>query len=173
LIPLLDRLLADDVRLVILGEGDADYSRGLSGATKRNPGRFAFRRGMDDALSHQIYAGGDVMLIPSHFEPCGLGAMYSLKYGTLPIARASGGLHQILTDYDPTAETGNAFLFYEYTAEALWDSIGRAKRHFADTEAWQREVRRAMKCDFSWKSAAGEYEKVYEELMGERLKAEG
>jgi starch synthase len=166
LIPLLDRLLADDVRLVILGEGDADYSRDLGVAAKRNPGRFAFRRAMDDALSHQIYAGADVMLIPSHFEPCGLGAMYALKYGTVPIARASGGLHQILTDYDPTTATGNAFLFYEYTAEALWDSIVRAKQHFADAEAWQRLARDAMECDFSWASAAAEYEKVYEALVG-------
>ena len=78
------------------------------------------------------------MLIPSHFEPCGLSAMYALKYGAIPIARASGGLHQILTDYDPATETGNGFLFYEYSAEALWDSILRAKRHFADAQVWQR-----------------------------------
>jgi len=166
LIPLLDRLLADDVRLVILGEGDADYSRDLSAAAKRNPERFAFRRGMDDALSHRIYAGGDVMLIPSHFEPCGLGAMYALKYGTASIARASGGLHQILTDFDPATGSGNAFLFYEYTAEALWDSIGRAKRHFADVEAWRRLTRQAMDCDFSWANAAHEYEKIYQALVG-------
>jgi starch synthase len=166
LIPLLDRLLADDVRLVILAEGDADYSRDLAVAAKRNPARFAFRRALDDTLAHAIYAGSDIMLIPSHFEPCGLGAMYALKYGTVPIARASGGLHQILTDYDPTTETGNAFLFYEYTPEALWDSIGRAKHHFAATQPWQQLIRRAMACDFSWAGAAGEYEKVYAELIG-------
>jgi starch synthase len=166
LIPLLDRLLADDVRLVILAEGDPDYSRFLGIAAKRNPGRFAFRPVMDDNLAHQVYAGADVMLIPSHFEPCGLGAMYALKYGTVPIARASGGLHQILTDYDPTTGTGNAFLFYEYVSEALWDSIGRAKHHFADGEAWRRLMRQAMECDFSWTSAAQEYEKVYQGLIG-------
>jgi starch synthase len=166
LIPLLDRLLADDVRLVILAEGDAGYSRELGVAAKRNPGRFAYRQAMDERLGHQIYAGADVMLIPSHFEPCGLGAMYALKYGTVPIARASGGLHQILMDYDPTTGTGNAFLFYEYTLEALWDSIGRAKRHFADGEAWQRLMRQGMACDFSWATAAHEYEKLYAELVG-------
>jgi starch synthase len=166
LIPLLDRLLADDVRLVILGEGEADYSRDLVVAAKRNAARFSFRHGMDNALSHQIYAGADVMLIPSHFEPCGLGAMYALKYGTIPIARASGGLHQILTDYDPTTGAGNAFLFYEYTPEAHWDSIVRAKRHFADREAWRRIARHAMECDFSWAGAAAEYEKAYGSLIG-------
>ena len=166
LIPLLDRLLADDVRLVILGEGDADYSRELGVTAKRNPGRFSFRRAMDDPLSHQIYAGADIMLIPSHFEPCGQGAMYALKYGTVPIARATGGLYQILTDYDATTGTGNAFLFYEYTPEALWDSIGRAKQHFADRQAWQTLLRHTMGCDFSWASAAEEYEKLYEKLAG-------
>ncbi len=166
LIPLLDRLLADDVRLVILAEGDADYSRELDLAARRNPARFAFRRTADEILAHKTYAGADVMLIPSHFEPCGHRAMYALKYGTAPIARASGGLHQILTDYDPMTGTGNAFLFYEYTVEALWDSIGRAKRHFADGQAWQRLMRQAMECDFSWASAAREYEKVYAQLVG-------
>ena len=166
LIPLLDRLLADDVRLVILAEGDSEYSRELGMAAKRNPGRFAFRRSMDDALGHRICAGSDVSLIPSHFEPSGLGAMYALKYGTAPIARATGGLHQILTDYDPSNGMGNAFVFYEYASEALWDSIGRAKHHFANREAWQRLMRHGMGCDFSWAKAAQEYQKVYEGLIG-------
>jgi len=166
LIPLLDRLLADDVRLVILAEGDATYARELTVAAKRNAGRFAFRQAMDDPLSHRIYAGSDVMLLPSHFEPCGLSAMYALKYGTVPIARASGGLHQILTDYDPATERGTGFLFYEYTPEALWDTVGRAKRLFADPQAWGRVMREAMGCDFSWEAAAQEYEKLYAELVG-------
>jgi len=166
LIPLLDRLLADDLRLVILGEGDADYTWQLDVAARRSPGRFAFRRGLDDALSHRIYAGADVMLIPSHFEPCGLGAMYALKYGAPPIARATGGLYQILTDFDPSTGAGNAFLFYEYSSEALWDSILRVKHHFADAESWRRLARLGMKCDFSWSAAEREYEKVYESLIG-------
>ena len=166
LLPLLDRLLTDDVRLVILAEGDSDYSRELAMAAKRNAGRFAYRRAMDDGLAHRIYAGGDLTLIPSHFEPCGLGAMYALKYGTVPIARASGGLHQILTDYDPSTGMGNAVLFYEYTSEALWDSVGRAKQYFAEREGWERIMRQGMECDFSWGRAAAEYEKVYSGLVG-------
>jgi len=173
LIPLLDRLLADDVRLVILGQGDADYSRELAVAAKRNAGRFAFLNVMDDVLAHKVYAGSDLMLAPSHFEPGGLAAMYGLKYGTVPIARASGGLHQMLTDYDPTTGTGNAFLFYDYTSEGLWDAMMRARRHYADTEGWPRLARQAMGCDFSWASAAGGYEKVYEELVGPAAKTGG
>jgi len=171
LLPLLDRLLADDVRLVILGDGDASYARELSIAAKRNAGRFAFRQTMNDPLAHRIYAGSDLMLIPSHFEPCGLSAMYALKYGTVPIARACGGLHQILADFDPVTASGSAFLFYEYTAEALWDCIGRAKRHFSESAAWTRLMREAMGCDFSWETAAKEYEKLYAELIGPEVSA--
>lgn len=168
LIPLLDRLLADDVRLVILGSGDAGYARELTVAAKKHAGRFAFRQEFGDRLAHLIEAGADISLIPSHFEPCGLSAMYSLKYGTVPIARASGGLHQILSDFDPSTGAGNAFLFYDYSSEALWDSIGRAKRFFADAASWKMLTQRAMACDFSWSMAAEAYEKIYARLAGVR-----
>lgn len=168
LLPLLDRLLADDVRLIILGEGDAGYRRELLVASKRHAERFAFRTGFDDRLSHLIEAGADVTLIPSHFEPCGLSAMYSLKYGTIPVARASGGLHQIIQDYDPTTGTGNGFLFFDYSPEALWDAIGRAKKFFADEDGWKQIMLRAMSADFSWSAAAEGYEKVYERLVGKK-----
>ncbi|MEA3186659.1 MAG: starch synthase [Chthoniobacter sp.] len=165
LIPLLDRLLADDVRLVILGEGDSAYEREFFVAAKRHAGRFAFRKGFENKLAHLIEAGADITLIPSHFEPCGLSAMYSLKYGTIPIARASGGLHQIVTDYDPTTGGGNGFLFFDYRPEALWDTIGRAKKVFADAATWKQLMQRAMECDFSWEGAAEEYEKIYRGLL--------
>jgi starch synthase len=165
-LPLLDRLLADDVRLVVLGEGDMQYARELTVAAKRNAGRMAFINKMDDGLAHAVYAGADMMLAPSHFEPGGISVMQALKYGTVPIARASGGLHQILTDYDPSAGSGNGFLFYDYTSEGLWDSMMRGKRLYAETEAWGRLMKEAMGCDFSWKSAAEEYVKVYEGVMG-------
>ncbi len=166
LLPLLDRLLADDVRLVILGEGDPQYERDFFVAAKRHAGRFAFHKAFDDKLAHLAEAGADITLIPSRFEPCGLTAMYSLKYGTIPLARASGGLHQIITDYDPTTGDGNGFLFYEYSAEALWDAIGRAKKFFADSAAWKALMLRAMECNFSWANAAQQYERIYEQLAG-------
>ena len=161
LLPVLDRLLADDVRLVILGEGDTAYERELLIASKRHIGRFAYLKSMDDRIAHLITAGSDVTLIPSHFEPCGLTAMYSLKYGTLPIARATGGLFQMIQDYDPTHDAGNGLVFYDYTADALWDTILRAKRYFEDTEHWEKLMRRAMACDFSWKRAVAKYETIY------------
>jgi len=165
LLPLLDRLLADDVRLVILGEGDLAYERELLIASKRHAGRFAFRQSMDESLSHLIYAGADAFLVPSHFEPCGLGAMYALKYGTLPIARATGGLYETIQDYDPTTESGHGFLFFDSTPEALWDALMRAKRHFTDAPHWQGLMRRAMACDFSWEKAVVGYEAVYAQAL--------
>ncbi len=166
LLLLLDRLLADDVRLVILGEGDPAYERELFIASKRHAGRFAFRQSMEEPLAHLIYAGADAFLIPSHFEPCGLSAMYSLKYGTLPIAHATGGLFETIQDYDPTAESGHGFLFFDSTPDALWDAIIRAKRYFTDPPQWQALMRRAMACDFSWAKAVPGYEAVYRRVLG-------
>lgn len=171
LFPILDRLLSDDVRLIILGEGDPAYERQLMVAQKKFKGKLAFQRGFDDRLAHAIEAGADVTLIPSHFEPCGLSAMYSLKYGNIPIARACGGLHQIIQDYDPTSGTGNGFLFYEYHPEALWDAIGRAKKLFRVEDEWKGLIQRAMECDFSWEKAAVGYEHIYEQVLEGELAA--
>jgi len=166
LLPIIDRLLADDVRLVVLGQGDSGYERELMIASKRHPERFTYHQSMDERLAHLIEAGADVSLIPSHFEPCGLTAMYSLKYGTLPIARATGGLHQIIQDFDPSAGTGTGFLFYDYSEEAFWDSIVRARRHFHDKPRWAELVQRAMAADFSWPKAVECYEEVYRRALG-------
>jgi starch synthase len=164
MLPLIDRLLADDVRLVVLGEGEGSYERELMIAQKKHAGRFAFIRGWDDSLAHLIEAGADITLIPSHFEPCGLTAQYSLKYGTVPIARACGGLHQIIRDYDP-AGSGVGFVFYDYSVEALWDAIGRAKKIFNNRPEWESLIQRAMACEFSWDHAACGYEKVYNWIL--------
>lgn len=167
LLPLLDRLFADDVRLVILGEGDEIYERELLIAQIKHREQFAFKRDFDDPAAHWIVAGADVSLIPSRFEPCGLSAMYSLKYGTIPVAHACGGLHQIIQDCDPTTGGGNGFLFYDYSTGALWDSIGRAKKNFADAQTWKLLIQQAMAGDFSWASAAAEYGRIYEKIVTE------
>ena len=165
LFPLLDRLLADDVRLVILGEGETSYERELLIASRRHAGRFTYRGGMDESLAHLCYAGADAFLLPSHFEPCGLTAMYALKYGTLPIARATGGLYESIQDYDPTNESGNGFLFFDYHPEAFWDAMTRARRYFAEPSVWQTLVQRAMASDFSWEKGVARYEAIYDRLL--------
>jgi starch synthase len=164
--PVIDRLLSNDARLIILGEGDTGYERELLIASRRHPERFTFYKGVDERLAHLIQAGADVFLAPSHFEPCGLTAMYALKYGTPPLARATGGLYQIVQDYDPAQDCGTGFVFHDYSAEALWDAIVRVKRVFADAPAWKALVQRAMNADFSWARAVQGYEEIYTRLIG-------
>ena len=166
LMPLLDRLLSDDVRLIILGEGDPGYETALAIAARKYPAKFAYRRTYDEALAHLIEAGADITLIPSRIEPSGLSAMFSLKYGALPVARATGGIQEIIEDYDPTLHSGFGFLCYENTPDAFWDSIKRAREIFQDKPQWATLVERAMSRDFSWKEAAARYESIYAELTG-------
>lgn len=164
LMPLLDRMLSDDVRLIILGEGDAGYETALAIAARKYPTKFAYRRTYDEALAHLIEAGADLTLIPSRIEPSGLSAMYSLKYGALPVACATGGIQEIIEDYDPTLNSGYGFLCYENTPDAFWDSIKRAREIFQDKMLWTALVERAMSRDFSWEAVAERYEAVYAQL---------
>ena len=165
LFPILDRLLSDDVRLVVLGEGDPAYEAELRYHTLKHRGRFAFRSESGVQLSHLIEAGSDMTLIPSRFEPCGLTAIYSLKYGTLPVARAVGGLRQIVRDYDPMIDDGWGFAFDRYDAESFWDAIKRARFEFENESSWSEMMQRAMAQDFSWKAAATSYSELYGRLV--------
>jgi starch synthase len=164
LMPLLDRLLSDDVRLIILGEGDPGYETAFAIAARKYPTKFAYRRTYDEQLAHLIEAGADVTLIPSQIEPSGLSAMYSLKYGALPVARATGGIQEIIEDYDPSIDAGFGFLCYEKTPDAFWDSMKRAREVFHDKTTWTTLMERAMARDFSWTEAAQRYEGIYEQL---------
>ncbi|PYJ28779.1 MAG: hypothetical protein DME90_06865 [Verrucomicrobia bacterium] len=166
LVPLLDRLLWDDVRLIILGEGDPAYETALAVAARKFPTRFAYQKKYDEKLAHLIEAGMDISLIPSRFEPAGLIAMYNLKYGALPVARVTGGIQEIIEDYDPTTDSGYGFICYEYSSEAFWDAIKRARSVFGDRRLWAKLMKRAMTCNFSWDASAERYEALYAELVG-------
>lgn len=168
LLPLLDRLLSHDVRLIVLGEGDLGFERELGIASRRHHGRFAYAQGLEVPLAHLVYGGADFFLAPSHYEPCGLNAMYALKYGAVPVARAVGGLSETLRDDDPATGSGNAVLFHDETPEAFWDAIRRALQLFADEPRWRDLRRRAMGSDFSWARAAERYEGVYRAALGGR-----
>jgi starch synthase len=171
LMPALDRLLSDDIRLIILGEGDPAYETALAVAARKFLGKFAYQKNYDSRLAHLIEGGMDISLIPSRIEPAGLSAMYNLKYGALPVARAAGGIHEIIEDYDPTLDRGYGFLCYEYSTEAFWDSIKRAREVFRDREQWTVLMQRAMARDFSWEAAAQRYEQLYVELAGAEQQA--
>lgn len=164
LVPLLDRLLSDDARLIILGEGDPAFETALAVAARKYPTRFAYRKSYDERLAHLIEAGSDITLIPSRFEPSGLSAMYSLKYGSLPVAQATGGIQEIIEDYDPTSNRGYGFLSYGESSDAFWDAIKRVREIFADRSRWPQLVERAMNRSFPWEKAATEYEALYASL---------
>lgn len=166
LMPVLDRLLSDDVRLIILGEGDPAYERALAIAARKFPTKFAYLESYDERLAHLIEAGSDITLIPSRIEPSGLSAMYSLKYGALPVARAIGGIQEIIEDYDPTGGAGYGFLYFDPSVEAFWDSIKRARSLFHQSETWAALVERAMAQEFSWQKAASQYDQLYSEVLG-------
>src|SRR5205807_6048303 len=142
------------VRVVALGTGDAEYEALFSKMAADYPGRFAVKIGFDNALAHKIEAGADMFVMPSHYEPCGLNQIYSLKYGTVPIVRATGGL-------DDTINGDTGFKFSDYSGEALLRSIQAAAELWRDRAAWQKMVRRGMEEDYSWKVSAGRYSTLY------------
>ncbi len=161
-LPLLDRLVAGGFSLVVLGTGAPAYHEVLAAATLRHAGRVAFWPEFSEGKAHLIYAGCDLFLMPSRFEPCGLSQLYALRYGTPPVARRTGGLADTISPATPEAGTG--FLFASSTAEALWNALEDARALFADPIAWRGLQRRGMACDFSWDAAAARYERLYERL---------
>ena len=133
---------------------------GFSALAARHPGQIAVRLGFDEALAHRIEAGADCFLMPSRFEPCGLNQMYSLRYGTPPIVRATGGLADTVIDVSEAtlaAKTGNGFVIDAATPHALWLALERATRCWHDRRLWQRIQQNGMRRDFSWEHAAHEY----------------
>ena len=153
-----NELLAEDTFLTILGSGEPAYEKLFRDLAARNPGKVGIHIGYDDALAHRIEAGADMFLMPSYYEPCGLNQIYSLRYGTVPIVRAIGGL-------DDTIDDTTGFKFKEYTGEALLAAVRRALAAFADRPQWENMIRRGMHKDFSWENAAGQYAALYRSLL--------
>jgi starch synthase len=163
-IPLLYR---EDVQLVVLGSGDKALAEALKGLAGDNPGRIGVYIGYDEALAHRIIAGADVFLMPSRYEPCGLNQMYSLRYGTIPIVRSTGGLADTVVDTTPeTLQAGSAtgFTFKEPTPAALASAIRRALFCYLDPKTWSQIQSTGMAQDFSWERSARAYADVYRHL---------
>ena len=150
-----------DTCFVLLGTGAPEYHEQLEKLARRHPGRIGVRLGFDNGLAHKIEAGCDMFLMPSRFEPCGLNQMYSLRYGTVPIVRATGGLDDTIAEFDPLSSAGNGFKFVTYSGRALLACVRKAVRLFGDKRAWSRLVANGMKCDFSWASSARRYVELY------------
>jgi starch synthase len=152
-------------RIVVLGNGDEKYHRALADAAARYPGQVRALLRYDDALAKKIYAGCDFFLMPSRYEPCGLGQMNALRYGTVPVVRKTGGLADTVADYDPKTGGGTGFVFEDYSAPALVDCLRRALEVYGDRKRWKRLVQNGMKQDLSWERSAKEYVKVYRKAM--------
>jgi starch synthase len=158
-------LLSSGVQFVILGEGDPSYHRKLQELQRNHPRQIGVRIGFDEALARQIEAGADLFLMPSQYEPAGLNQLYSMKYGTPPIVRFTGGLADTVVDCTPAnlaAGASTGFTFLPNNAAALTEAVQRALTLFRDhPEQWKQLVRNAMRQDWSWERIAGEYEKLY------------
>lgn len=163
-----ERLLAHDVVLLVLGTGEPYYERLFAEIAARFPGKVMVKVGYDNALAHKMEAGGDIFLMPSRYEPCGLNQIYSMRYGTVPVVHATGGLDDTVESWNAATKTGTGFKFRRYTPEALVQSVEEALRVFADKDAWQTLMRNGMGQDFSWKKPAKEYEALYNEVARRR-----
>jgi starch synthase len=154
-------LMQEDVILTVLGTGERRYEELFETLANEFPGRVGVRIAYDNELAHKIEAGADMFLMPSRYEPCGLNQIYSLKYGTVPIVRATGGLDDTVESFDVEHGTGTGFKFEAYTGAALLDAVRLALHHFADERIWKRIQLNGMSKDFSWKRPATEYAKLY------------
>jgi starch synthase len=159
-----DRLAREELIVVALGAGDKEYEDLFRRLQQQFPKKFAVKVAYDNALAHKIEAGSDMFLMPSRYEPCGLNQIYSLRYGTVPIVRATGGLDDTIEPFDPKTGRGTGFKFSEYNADSLLRAVQLALRAFEDREAWQTLMRNGMTKDFSWTASAREYVRVYERV---------
>ncbi|MEW5723663.1 MAG: glycogen/starch synthase, partial [Thermodesulfobacteriota bacterium] len=159
------RLLALDTKMVFMGLGEDKYHVLLGDLARANPGRVGVMVTYDKAMAHRIMAGADIFLMPSRYEPCGLEQLYGLKYGTVPVVRATGGLEDTIIDVNQHPEQGTGFKFRDYTPDALAQTLAAAVDLYQDKEAWPLLMRRGMAQNYSWTKAAAEYETLYQKAL--------
>jgi len=161
LVKSLDEILKRDLYLIILGTGEKQIQEMLSQAARKYPERFGLKIAFDDRLARLIYAGSDFFLIPSRYEPCGLTQMYSLRYGTIPVVRSTGGLKDSIQEFDPDRLEGNGFRFEAYEPQALLVALDRAISFYQRKPFWSKLKNNAFKSDFSWEKSAANYYELY------------
>jgi starch synthase len=169
---IMDRLAREEMIVVALGTGDKPYEEMFVRLNKQFPNKIAVKVAYDNAIAHKVEAGSDMFLMPSRYEPCGLNQIYSLKYGTVPVVRATGGLDDTIEPWDARSGKGTGFKFNEYNGESLLLTIKQALVAFRDQTSWQVLMRNGMNKDFSWNASAREYAKVYERARQSRTAAQ-
>ena len=165
IIKILDELLKEDVQIVILGTGDYMYEESFKSFSARYPSKLSANIRFSNELAHKIYAASDMFLMPSLFEPCGLGQLIALRYGSIPIVRETGGLKDTVSPYNEYEESGNGFGFRNYSHEELLNISKYALSIFRDKDRWNKIVKYAMDSDNSWGKSAREYMRIYEKLI--------
>lgn len=166
-----DRLMKEDLQFIVLGSGDRHYEEMLTRMREQYPHKMGLYLGFDGILAQRIYAGADMFLMPSKFEPCGLGQLISLRYGTVPIVRATGGLADTIVDYNGRTGTGNGFSFEPYDAVVMLETIKRALRLYVqEPEQWRKLVIHELGQDFSWNRSAAEYLELYDKALSKHMK---
>jgi starch synthase len=159
-------LQREDMRLCVLGSGESEHEKYFQWLRDTWPKKVGIYRGFQEELAHWIEAGSDVFLMPSRFEPCGLNQMYSLRYGTPPVVRRTGGLADTVDPWNPTTQTGTGFLFDEYSSQALAGTLDWVFRNWRDQRGWQQLVKNGMQRDFSWERQGPEYVALYRSILG-------
>ena len=162
---ILEELFTLDIGFVLLGTGEQKYHDLFHQVAQKYPQKAGIRLTYDDPLAHKIEAGCDLFLMPSKYEPCGLNQIYSLKYGTIPLVRATGGLDDTIVNYSPTTRRGNGFKFTRYDAKEFLDHIKSAIGFYSQPEHWRQLIRNAMMSDFSWKRSAAAYLQLYRRAL--------
>ena len=158
-------IMEEDVQCIILGSGDSEYEQFFEWMAYEYPEKVKVYIGFNEELAHQVYAGSDLFLMPSLFEPCGLGQLIALAYGTIPIVRETGGLNDTVHSYDEETGEGNGFSFTNFNAHDMSHTIHRAIEFYHDKPVWERLVKQAMTEDYSWEKSALAYKKLYKSLM--------
>lgn len=156
-------LMKENIYLAVLGTGDRKYHKMFESFKKKYPKKMGLHLGFSEEMAHLIEAGSDIYLMPSKYEPCGLNQMYSLRYGTIPIVRETGGLADTIDEYKNGK--GNGFLFDKYDKTAFMTAIKRALKLYKNRDEWIKLVKTAMACDFSWEVSAKKYVELYKSLL--------
>lgn len=166
-----EEILSADTGMVILGTGQQKYHDSFSQLRSRHPGKVSLTLEFSEKLAHLIEASSDVFLMPSKYEPCGLNQMYSMRYGTIPIVRLTGGLADTVKEFDPATGKGTGFVFHEYNSVALMEAVNRAHDAFSKKDKWAILMKNAMQEDFSWKRAAAGYVELYRKAVAKKCSA--
>jgi starch synthase len=168
-----ERMLDKGAAFVLLGSGEEIYERAFQSLRDSRRSQVGVYLGFSNELAHKIEAGSDMFLMPSRFEPCGLNQMYSLKYGTVPIVRAAGGLDDTIDNFDRASLAGNGFKFHEYNSERLLETIHEALLVYSKPKQWRALMLNGMRSDYSWTRSAAQYVELYQRLVGVGASAAG